>query len=119
MCVWGGETPWKRVTHASPLTPGTHERLLPNAHMGAQQPTGPPPRAPAPSVLVALVLVPLAQQPVQRPLGVPRGEVGQVKVVWRDINQPLAPDVGHRADVVLAGQHKLLVQGPGERGARC
>ena len=80
MCVWGGETPWKRVTHASPLTPGTHERLLPNAHMGAQQPTGPPPPArPPPQYLLLLSLSRLLSSRSSARLASPGGKLARSK----------------------------------------
>ena len=57
--------------------------------------------------------------PLQRTLGLSRWEVCQVVVVLCDVEQPLALDVQAGADVVLGGQHKLLVQHPACGGAAC
>jgi len=39
-------------------------------------------------------------------------ELAEVVVVRRDLHEPLALDVGHGADPVLRGQHKLVVEHP-------
>ena len=41
-------------------------------------------------------------------------EVAQVKVVGRNVYQPLALDVCHRSNVVAGSQHKLLVHCPAQ-----
>mmetsp|Transcript_33474 Transcript_33474/g.99610 ORF Transcript_33474/g.99610 Transcript_33474/m.99610 type:complete len:386 (+) Transcript_33474:87-1244(+) len=49
---------------------------------------------------------------LQRPLGLAAGEVLEVVVVRRELDQPIALDVGHHPDVVLGGEHKLVVHAP-------
>mmetsp|Transcript_42442 Transcript_42442/g.117469 ORF Transcript_42442/g.117469 Transcript_42442/m.117469 type:complete len:343 (-) Transcript_42442:655-1683(-) len=58
------------------------------------------------------LLLPLLVYALEHPLRLALRKVLQVVVVWRQLDEPLALDVGHLPDVVLRREHKLVVEAP-------